>query len=512
MKASRFYQGRERHKLIKRFRQDTQLPDWTLPKADQRLYKPLIRFNKKGDHLTLLQCLAGGVMAIGSSGSGKTSTIHMLTEKMMQAGCSLVYFTYKAEESEKLARLAKRAGREDVFVYRPEEHPFNPLLDMQELTRGSISMHEQLVSMVMTGTQRASEGGGGESKTWAGIASGYVFAIVVLCDLAGKPLSYQLIEQVLTSLPVSEEQAQSLDWIASSIICDLLKLAESSPLSPAQSAEIERAARVLLVEAAQLGPRARSSVIMTVKVGLSVLSRGMIGDALCLPVNTWSPKELVVDRPGVIIFDTSLQKYGESAGLTLAQQLKHVLVYAITNRDLSLSRHPIFLVCDELAQLVDETDAQSMAVLRESRAAFVGGVQCVSQLSSACAKFSRDGRSMATTLLGLPSVLICNACGDPETLQFMEQRLGSAPSVNFSMGSNESDRSQREQSTRSSGRSEQFSEAMKPETPAYQIARLARGGPEYNCHVEFLLSISGRRFKGSGGKSTLKVRFKQILL
>ena len=36
--------------------------------------------------------------------------------------------------------------------------------------------------------------------------------------------------------------------------------------------------------------------------------------------------------------------------------------------------------------------------------------------------------------------------------------------------------------------------------------------PEYNFHIEFLLSISGRRFKGSGGKSSLKVRFKQILL
>jgi len=483
--------------------------DW-VKDPDKCMRASLLYFNKH-DYLSLNELMDGGLTIYGGPGAGKSSILRHIVLAALRLNVSVLGLCYKADEAMAFQDLAKMAGRDDVHVYDPLANPFNPLLDLQQRSGHSVGTREKLLSLIMSAINQLSESSSGESKVWAKITEVALSAAVTIFTLAEYDMTFRLIEEFLVSLPHSEAEAASKSWQKSNMIARAIRIAQSKDLTPAQRADLQRAARWVMQEAAAMSERTRQSIVVTASSGLSMLVRGEIGDALCQTENTWSPKEKLLDQPGVVIAACDVQTYGDMSKVILSQ-LKANIVDCMNTRDLTKSAHPVLIFADEWSQIITPDDLVLISTLRDKRSTLVAGTQGVNQLFTACSGF-RQPEHAARTLMGLSGNKIFCSTTDGPTLDFAESVMSSSPNLNSSFGSSENDRQGKDASTgKSEGRSQQWSESIQPETPKYQVMRLARGGPNFGYKVEAFVTIAGKLFRGSGGKASIKVSFDQLRL
>lgn len=469
----------------------------------------LMQFNQH-DGLSVHRSLQGGVLVLGDPGSGKSSLLKLMALRMMRMNASLVIFSYKENESKTYQHIAQLAGRQ-AHVYRPfESAPWNPLLDLQNRSHGQFGLTEKLTESIMTLIRKLSENSGGDAKVWSEITAEAVHAAVTIAVMANEPVSYAWVHKFLQSLPHSEQETHSAQWRASNPICQMIERAQQGTLTISQQTQLDHAARWVFQEAALMSEKMRKSISITAMSGLSPFVRG---DAAVLNAehNTWSSKEFIVDQPGVLIVHCPIAIYGDIAS-AIQSQIKASVVDALKQRDMSSSSHPIYLIMDEWPSLVDRHDHTVIATLRDKRAALVCGAQCVDQIIRACSGDSRTPQEAANSLLNLFGVRFFLSSNSPSTLRYAQEIMSSSPKLSLSFGSSEQNRSGSNNNSGGSGRSLQLSEGIQPETPAYQITRLKRGGPEYGYQLEAFVTINGLTFKGSDEKASLKVRFDQLRL
>lgn len=492
--------------LSLRPRRNSTIPDWNRS-PDAALDRAILRLSAAGDALHWRDLLAGGAILLGEPGSGKTSIMRVLASACMRQGTSVVCFTVKPDDAVQYEAIARMCGR-DVTIYRPLETAFNPLLELQRRGQGQLGTHEKLLAMVMDCARRLHEGSSGDAAFWMSLASNSVSHVLLIAMLAGTPLSFRWILDCMHSLPRSPEEAADEAWQATCPACAAIALARRKPLTAAQRADLDRAARWLLVETPRTPAKTLASIEATLVGTLTQLARGEIGHVLNAEEASWSPAS-VVERPGILILDCSVQEFGP-LGSCIQRLIKSTLFDILKSRNLRAAGHPVVLLMDEWQDLLDaRTDPDLMRTLRDRRASLIGATQCVSNLISACADV-RDPHAAASALLGLAGTRIFCSTSDPETLRFMEQAATSTPQARVSFGVN--DRKRLGSGEEKGGRSDRSSNLafdLQPSLPAYQVARLRRGGTENNGIVEAYVMSCGRIFKASG-KSTLKVAFKQL--
>lgn len=494
---------------------------------------PVLKFNRF-DSISWRDMPAA--LVLGDPGSGKTTGALMaLTRAALRAGASVVHTCVKPGDAQAWEAVAHEEGVGTV-VFRFGKHSFNPLAweQFREPARDSGRLAEALTQLALTPLlrQRRGEGGGGGGGDafWLADGARFVRHVATLFVLAGTPLSFEAVAESLQNLPSSIDETHDLDWQARCPAYAALLAAEArlssdvATTDPSRRADLERSARFLLRDAPLIPFKTRASTVATVVSSISPYLSGLVGRTINAPegshveseqsLTPFNPRR-VVERPCAVVLDLPLQVWGESGAIVQRLALSAIQRSVLT-RDPRGTDHPVVLVMDECQEFLDPVeDAMFMRTARDRGGVTVLATQCVGNLTSACSS-AREPRAAAETIMGLPTVKLFGATSDPETLDYASRVFTQTPQPRFSVstsgegpvgsdGKGARDRARGRGSRPPTGT---VSIDLQPDVPPHEIARLKRGGPKNNFHVEMFCAVTGRVWKVSG-RPSLKVVIRQ---
>ncbi len=468
----------------------------------------LIRFNKLNDGLKARD-LVNSVLVCAATGSGKSSSVlACLNIAAMRAGASLLIPTVKPDDVQRFLRQAERAGRSgDVRVFGIGD-TFNPLAFEQEHNKSAGGRLESLVSLITLPLERQSRMGTGGDPHWKVASADLVRALCVIFDAGGVRISFRLIHETITSLPMSMDDVHDPAWQQSCPAYGALQHAMERDHTDAEQAQLDMAARHLLRTIPSTPHKTMMSTVQTLSSSLSPLLHGEIGAALSSEVDSWDPTTLI-DVPQVTVLDIPVQTWGR-AGETLQR-----LLITATQREI-IRRRPdqigvpmIMFSCDEAAQLIDaDDDLRFMVTCRDRRAFLVLGIQSLSSLRLALD--SASNARVAEAIFGAPGVKLFGASTDPDTMSAISRIFSVVPTPKYSFGTNKQEGGKDGDSKRPGGPGQSFNyhSDLANDVNGSDLLCLKNGGPENNYVCEFFCSVAGRKWNASK-KSSIKVAFRQ---
>lgn len=470
------------------------------------LDQALLHFNRRGDGLSVRDVLSGGVLVLGDSGSGKTSGVMShLVAASHALGFSLVHVSVKPTDPDYWSALAGVYHR-PVRRIRIGDDRFNPIAYEQFRTDPGGGLVEDLTRLVTLPLRRqGGAGGSGVDGFWRADAERYVRHVVTIFAIARVPISYRLIYETLQTLPASVEEIRDPAWQSRCPAFAALQQASRATLTSIESADLETAGRFLLSTVPTTPDRTRASTVATISSALDPLIRGPIGEALCGTPDTWQPHECFSRSP-VLVLDAPLQVFG-AVGSTVQRIWMTSIQRAVLRRQITDEARPIVFIADEFQEFLDpEDDPAFMRTARNRLGCMVLATQCVGNIRAACSG-GPDPRAAAEAILGLPAVKFFGSTSDPETLRYASEVFAKTWQARVSHGV-----SQRESSAGqgggSGGRNANFSLDLHEDVPAFELRRLARGGPLSNYQAEAFCSVSGRVWT-STKRPSIKVAFGQ---
>ena len=466
----------------------------------------LIRFNRQ-DSVTYRDALSGGISVIGSSGSGKSSSVcALLVSNALRHGCSVVVSTIKPQDPEYWAGVARSVGCPNIRVFRPGVDRFNPILYEQQSSSNPAMLAEDLTQQVLLPLRHQRVTGGGSDPFWISASEQHTRRAMSLYLIAGVPTSYRLINDTMLTLPRSREDVTSPDWQRRCPIFPCLIEAQRNAESPAERIEIERSADFLLSTVPSTPDNTLGSMIATLTGPLDPFVGGLIGETLNAETHTWTPDE-VIDRPGLFMVDTPIQSWGQT-GATLQRIVFTAIQRAITRRAAGSMPRPVMLMMDEAQEFLDpDSDPAFMRTARDRLAFVVLATQCVDNIRMACSS-ARDPNAAAKAILALPSVQFFCQTADPETRRHASEVFGRTRQARVSMSTTDPQRasggdpkSPGREPSRTRGANVSFD--YMDDVAGIQLATLKRGGPTNGWKVEALVAGPNPPWKSSGRPSLL---------
>lgn len=486
---------------LKRFRQPgpRQFPWDDLSGAV--LDQPFIRLSKDGLMLTHRDLMTS-VFMTGSIGSGKSSVLLHFVASAMMWSYSLLLFTVKPSDVRDYLRIARCCGRQDVSVFRPETHAFNPIALMIQSMAGSPALAERIVALVMDAINKVHEGSSGDANFWNAQAERVIANLVTIALLAGVTPSFRWLLDAVRDRARSPAEAADPNWQHTNPVCRAIAAALERTTDPRSRRELDHSARWWLSEFPRVPERTASSIEITLQGPLDKLVRGVVGDVLNSDKPSWDPGWML-RRPGISIIDASTHEYGP-IGTVLQRAIKRTFVEQIKSKN-RVGGWPVLLVQDEVQELLDPTvDTELIRTLRSRRVSTIMATQTVSNIVEAC----REARAAADAALGLCGVRVTCAQCDPETLSWNERVLTSVATIKHSFGTSDRERERDSSGGSQSSKSSNYSTEYLPAVPASEILKLRTGGPPNDMIVEAIVSKVGTPFPT--GRSHARVAFRQI--
>lgn len=474
------------------------------PKAPAAANDPVLLDFGGGDDFRLSHAYQG-VLGIGETGSGKTSSFDHLLLALMKLDrpelggrVGLLLLPPKVGDCDHYLKLAKAAGREgDVIRVAPgQPWVFSPVQHEIDSPGGSVSSAGQFLQDLV---DYASRGGSRRSsQPFFPMEAGRQLhmAMVGLHAAFGKVDVAQLY-QFTADLPRSAEEYDSEKWRAGFCFQTMLRALQRVGEDPdfALAADFVR-------DWARLAPETSSSVLAHSQ---QVLSRLMNGDVrrLVTGESTVTPED-VLRHGKVIIVDTPYLKYREP-GQLIQVIWKLALQRAALRRDVRENPRPVALVADEAQQVcVQRADNLTAAVARSHRLISINLTQSLDLVqtvlgsreetlafvSNMATKFIYSNsdpftNDWASALCGRTRHLMMSGGLPAEPYSIVDGFLGRAPQSGVS-----------------------FSEQVHPDVlPAYFASRMRKGGVENGRIVDAICVQGGRVW--SNNKPFLPVSFRQ---
>jgi hypothetical protein len=207
----------------------------TSPRPEQQPFHPQTILRDWGNgHAFRLSDALTGVCCFGATGSGKTSgPAKHLAYGYLAAGFGGLVLCAKKEERRQWEQWAAETGRtaDLVIIDASGTWRFN-FLDW-EASRpeegGGLSINiVNLLDEIATAISGASEGGDGNNKFWEDALHHMNTNLVELPLLAGLEVSLPLLRSIVTSAPLSPEQANDPAWKASSACAAIVAEADKT--------------------------------------------------------------------------------------------------------------------------------------------------------------------------------------------------------------------------------------------------------------------------------------------
>lgn len=324
------------------------------------------------DYFTLRDACQG-VHVFGGIGSGKTSgSGKALASAYLRAGMGGLVMAAKPEEVDLWLRYARENGRSNsVLLFGDRGGAFNFLT--YELARqgpdGIGSVVECLMRILEAARLSKGEGRTGDSF-WEDTTRQLLRNTIPVLYAATGAVRIPDIIRFVSSAPISVEQLQSQEWQATSFMFQALLANRNQPVIPMHEAEFEKTSNYWRYEFAQLDPKTRGNIAISLSTALDRFNRGRLHRAFC--TDTTLVPELTF-HGAIIIMDMSALTWNED-GVIGQMLFKYMWQRAVLARNALEPRHrdrPVFLWNDEAQYTVNSFDADFLSTCRSSRACSV---------------------------------------------------------------------------------------------------------------------------------------------
>src|SRR6201996_8909380 len=367
-----------------------------------------------------------GVHVFGGIGSGKTSgSGQAIAAAYLRAGFGGLVLCAKPEEVDLWVRYAKENGRANSLILFGERGGGGFNFITYELARqgadGTNSVVECLMRILEAARLSNPNAGRAGEPFWEEATRQLLRNTIPILYAATGSVQIPDIIRFVTSAPMSLDQLHNADWQADSFMFHALATAKRHPVRPLREDDFEKTASYWRNEFAQLDPKTRSNISISLSTALDRFNRGRLYQAFC--TETTIVPELTF-HGAIIVMDMSALTWNED-GIIAQQLFKYMWQRAVLARDALEPQHrerPVFLWADEAQYFVNSFDTDFQSTCRSSRACTVFLTQ---SLPTYYAKMGGDNaKAKADMLLANFVTKIFHNNADPETNKWAADTLG----------------------------------------------------------------------------------------
>jgi TraM recognition site of TraD and TraG len=374
------------------------------------------------DPLTVRDLLNGGVLTIGRTGSGKTSSSgKTLARKLVshRNSCGLISAA-KPEDVGMWRKIFADAGRsKDLLTFDATgDLRFNFLAEAmqhgghtREITRCIMTIGETLRS----GENR---GRGEDSQFWEREQERMIYNAVQIIKLANGTVTAPDLQRFITTAALAPEQLRQPEW-QTGFHSSCLQAAFEKQKRAIEAHDCELATQYWLGEFPNMSSRTRSSILVGVLGLLHVFNTGLTRELVSTTTNV-SPDDMLLGRKWILI-NMPPATYGD-IGRFINAGWKYLTQKRVLRRE-AKPGDPIHVCwCDEASQFCNSFDSSYVAQSRSH----LGCLAFLSQsLSSFYTAFGGDsGKHQAQVLLSNFGHRIVHALGDHESAEWASELLG----------------------------------------------------------------------------------------
>ena len=322
------------------------------PRYADILDAPILSLSAK-DMLVFRSMVQGGVLSLGDSSSGKSSTsLKQLICGGMRAGLGMVCHTIKPEDTSTYIRYACENGREQDLIVFNEKSGLSMDCLAYEFSRtmgrggGDVEAIVDFFDVLLSIGKTYS--GGGDSRFWDLATQQAVRHSIHLIKLAGQQPSISNIHRAISSFPNRLDEHKDEGWVkesyAASLIAAIRERKES--LTEEEWQNLEAASDFIFFRWAALDERPRSSIAMTFfglsdKFNFNPLKRMFASGTY-----SFTPEQITHERK-ILIPDFPLNELGRETARMIQTMIKLTCQRAWL-------RHPYTPGCCNGAMLVQD--------------------------------------------------------------------------------------------------------------------------------------------------------------
>ncbi|MDH4745875.1 TraG/TraD/VirD4 family protein [Sphingomonas sp. CBMAI 2297] len=389
------------------------------------------------DYFTLRDACQG-VHIFGGIGSGKTSgSGAALAGAYLRASFGGLVLAAKPDEVELWLRYAQAHGRSNsVLLFGGAGGGFNFI--RYELARqgadGIGSVIECLMRILEAARLAKASPGTESGSFWEDTSRQLLRNTIPILFAATGDVRIPDILRFIVAAPVTQDQLRDPDWQERSFMFQALLAARRSPMHPLSQDDFDKTARYWRDEYAQLDPKTRGNIAISLSTALDRFNRGRLQAAFC-GETTLMPE--LSFHGAIIIMDMSALTWNED-GIVGQQLFKFMWQRAVLARNALAPQQrerPVFLWADESQYFVNSFDADFQSTCRSSRACTVYLTQ---SLPTYYAKIGgHDAKHRADMLLANFVTKIFHNNADPETNRWAAETIGRSLQrrATFSQGS-----------------------------------------------------------------------------
>ncbi|MCF0061322.1 TraG/TraD/VirD4 family protein [Dyadobacter chenwenxiniae] len=478
-----------------------------------------------------------GVQIFGGIGSGKTSgSGRKLALKYLKAGFGGLVLTAKSDEKHLWEEYCSLTGRsDDLHVIEPNgHHSFDFLNYISSHDLGSNPITDNIVDVLKT-VIRASQtmsSGKSDDAFWETALDMLIFNVIDLCQLAYGKVSFQLMYEIVLSIPkngeedqqdtsLSEETAEehtfngyrkALEKAKDNVLEQIDRWRSSFSAEEVEAIWESPDFNLLLTTAVPdvrlygfveqffndtfipLSEKTRSIIDFSFTGFLFRMLREPIYSMFCSRESTITPEDSL--RGKVILLNLPVKTY-QKTGRDCQIMFKLIWQQAMEKRNVLENELPVFLWADEAQSFLHGHDADFQATARSSR---IATVYISQNLPNYYACMGGDkSEYKVKSFLGTLATKIFHANADIETNRYGSELIGDA----FFEDESESVTIAKEFS-QTRGKSFKLERAVRPEA----FVSLRTGGPANNFIAEAYIHRQGDTI--ANGRNYAKMNFSQL--
>lgn len=457
----------------------------------------LIRWSRVGPNLTVAGSFEG-TLAIGASGSGKTSgPVRMNAISMMRAGYGMFAQTVKGtnpSDADLIRQWAVQAGRENSLVFVGPGHGlgFNVLRhEMDAAHRGNESgdMAANVSRLFSIGAELSlsTRNRTGGDQIWMQAVNSLSTYGTTLVYAATADLRLDDLVAVVQSAPQTLAQSKDPTFLRDSAC---MRMIEAANIACPANRNVQLATRYFLHEFPSFPPETKQSVLFTFGAGCADFYQREPLNSMFFSRTDYTPS-IILDG-AILVVDCAVLQFGE-VGRIANGLLRFCIQRALERRVGHPSERPVALLWDESQKTLMRSDVSFQETCRSSRCATIAGTQHLPSLRDAV------GADLAANFVGNLRNKFFAQNNEPETAEFMS-RLGGKYE--------DKRRSINRDNNGVTGSSE--APHMEDALPAQATHNLRTGGRANRYKVDSILVAGSKRMRS--GKPFQKVRIDQRLI
>lgn len=470
----------------------------------KNLDRPLFHWSKR-DKFSVRDLLNGGLLILGITGSGKTSSSgkQIASALAHDRNAYGLILAAKPEDLGMWQKIFADAGQSKrLLVFDAEDSPLRFNFLEEAGRRGSTRDIVQCITTIGETLRAGERRGGGENEAFfAAQQERLIHHAVEVLKVARGTVTSADLQQFITAAAHSPDQIKDPAW-KSGFHSQCLEAAFNAPKTRQDAHDFDQAADYWLFELPRLADRTRSSILAGVFATLFVFNNGLVHERVSTASN-FSFDELRRKRQWLFV-NTPPSVLGES-GTFIGTGFKYLMQKDILRRTAG-AKDPFHVCwCDECQLWTNDADSRYIAQSRSHRGTTVFLTQSLHSFHSAMT--GERGKHQALSLLGNFATRVCHALGDIETAEWASNTLGKRLETHVG-GSTQPAESAYDELMGYAESTSSFSTQYEPVLqPAVFMNGLRNGGPLNRYRCDAIVIRPGKPF--SNGENWLHVTFRQ---